>query len=206
MGSRSTVEGGEARGSLAWLWTAYDETTLFLIAVTCILLVVVPTGLREDLARAMASREDSAGFFLVVGSAAASLLAIYHVFTTRRKYLVEKVALAAFATIASGAAAILSGMEILRSGAYANAVFPVLNILGGVLLFYQLGIAQEDTVADDNATTAGLVVGLAVLIALFAYCQAVRHLSWPLTLSICVGYSTFAHRVFARLQYLWWMR
>jgi len=201
-------EPDDARQRGAWLLPAYDEAALFFIAVTCLLLLLAPSGLWQDLApRLLRPSEDQATFvFALLGVVAAGGLAVYHVFTSRPKNVIERHIFAAFVLVTSGTAGVIAGVQVLRSGTYSTAIFPIINLAYSVVLIYQLAIAEAAAITDDNAYIPGLIAGLLVLFVLFVCCLVVWHLTWAMTFSICVGYSTLASRVFTHLDYLWTMR
>lgn len=179
----------------------YDETTLFLVAATCILLLVMPTGLRTDLLGVVrsAGETDKAPFFVLMWAAVFAggiVLCTYHAFARREKTVLEKNIMAGFAMASNGAAGVLCGMEMLRESAGAAVIFPVVNILAGVLLIYEMTFVSDKTICDGNASLSDLAAGSVALGMVFYYCQVHERLIWPMTFSICVAYCTLVHRMF----------
>jgi len=179
-------------GILQWVKPSYDEVALFLMSATSVALFVVDSELRHQIAGLVtAPGERGSGYFLIwAGVFIGGLgLSVYHTFSTKPKTAVEKTWMGAFAMAANGIAGIVCGTELLEPEWNWWAIFPIWNIVSGVGLLYLMALAPEDTVTDGNATAAEILVGMIVLTGVFAYCEHAR-LSWAMTFSMCVAYST----------------
>ncbi len=191
---------------LRWFEPSYDEVALLLISVTFAALVGVDSGLRNQIVNCFMSPEKGAtGYCLmwtgvILGGMA---LSIFHAFSSRPRTVGEKAVMGAFAMATNGIAGIACGMELLEGQWRWSAIFPVWNIVSGCVLLYLVALDPEDAVTDEHANLAKFVVGLALAAGIFAYCQYAAHLTWAMTFSICVAYSTSIDQPLRRILRLW---
>jgi hypothetical protein len=178
-----------------WLTPKYNELTTFLTALTCFALFLFYPDFREIYFEILFGAGDSGkaaiafiafGLMVTMGF----FFSIYHVFTLRKKTNLEKVCMGVFAMGANGIAGIAAGVEILPSRLSILMVFPLFNIFMGIFLLYQIGLAKFD-VTDENAKPIEVFVAAVILSVLFAISYFWLHLTWAMTFSICMFYSSF---------------
>jgi hypothetical protein len=121
-------------------------------------------------------------------------LSVYHVFTTREKTYAEKWGMLIFAILTNALSGIIAGLYVLRSTKSPSwlLVFPIWNIINGVLLLLMLRfrIIDEECISDRDATAGEVILGLIAVIVIFVFCNYVFKLHWAITFSICTIYAT----------------
>jgi hypothetical protein len=127
----------------------------------------------------------------IIGGAVVSL---YHAFGKGEKDLISKWLMAIFALFVNGVAGVFAGTEMLADYTGAMAMFPIVNIVTGSLLIYQVGLSPEDCITDEDATGWDLVIGLISLIIIYAYLELRFELSWAVEFSVCIAYASLFHR------------
>lgn len=178
----------------------FDDTTLFLLAVSFILACAIPSGPTGYMWRAFTSQEQDADLIqMLLGIGAVGLLLIlYHAVAMRQKHPIEKGLMGGFAVLVNAAASVSVALPMLESREFGlSALFPIVNLASAVLLLYSFG--DHDLVADDNASPIDLLIGTSALIVVFVVCVLVARTSWAVTFSACVAYSTLAHRFFTHV-------
>lgn len=190
-----------------WLMPSYDEPSLFLIAVTCVLLFAADAQLRLQVAGLFtAGRPSEEGFGNLLMWAGMFLgglgLSVFHAFASRPKSEMERSLMAVFAMAVNGIAGVRCGAQLYATSHGWEAIFPVWNFSSGLLLLYQIGLVQGDSVTNDDATLSEIGVGVMVLALVFAYCQFVAGYTWAMTLSVCVAYATSVDRIVRELSRL----
>lgn len=182
----------------------YDEITTYLTAASSILTLAFYPELRDMYLWAWSSwREKHVLPFLVGGTAVAILgmaACVGSVLTRERNSLGKKVIMGSFTMGACGVAAIAAVVENLPQKVGIGWVFPVLNILAGLLLLYQMMLATADSVSDRQTGPVEVLVATAGLIAVFAASRWWCALGWGMTLSVCLTYSDLAGVVAARMR------
>jgi hypothetical protein len=177
-----------------WLIPTYDELSLFLMAITLILLCAVNNQARSLIRRFFSQVDDWYVYILVLLFLAGLGLSLYHVFTRREKTIFEKQLMMFFAVLTNAGTGILSGWYVLKSNDVHNwqLVFPIWNIINGVLLLLmlRLKIIDEECISDRDATVAQIILGLAAVLVIFVFCNYVFKLYWAITFSICIIYTT----------------
>jgi len=171
----------------------FDETTLFLMAVTCLLLALWPSGLRSDVASLMESGAPAHLAVIFAWALLGLVLALYHAFSRRAKGAFAKTSMAVFALVTNAAAGLYLGVGRLVGTFEGGRWVALINIAAAVLLIYEIGIRQADTIEDSDASPWDLLIGVAALGVLFVYFEGVRRFPWPLTFSLCMVYATFIH-------------
>lgn len=153
-------------------------------------------SLRSGLFKLLSERGDRGGnvLFLLLFTAGL-VLSLYHVFTERRKTIVEKGAMLLFAVLTNGVSGIYASVHILSRTTDTHLVFillPIWNIINCLFLLvsYRLGIINADNISDVDVRPSEALFGFIIILAIFAVCQFVFKLYWALTFSICVIYAT----------------
>ncbi|MFH1369883.1 MAG: hypothetical protein ABII09_01135 [Planctomycetota bacterium] len=172
----------------------YDELSLFLMAVTLILLYMGNSQMR-GIVRYVAAHIREGGVFIFSLAFLAGLgLCLYHVFTSRGKTSSEKIIMMLFAVVTNAGTGIIAGWYVIKHSGVQNwlLIFPVWNIINGVLLLLMLRfrIIDEECIADRDATAAQVIIGLTAILIIFIFCNSVFRLHWAITFSICIIYTT----------------
>jgi len=191
----SSVDTAELiREKAGWFIPVYDELALFLTAVTLILLYVVNSAMREQIHNWLASHNYVWVYIMGAIFLCGLVLSVYHVFTAREKTDWEKWGMLIFAVLANATTGIVAGLYVLKSDTARNwlLIFPVWNIINGVLLLLmlRLRIIDEECVSDRDASAGEVIFGLIAVLVLFIFCNYVFKQHWALTFSICTIYAT----------------
>jgi len=177
-----------------WFVPIYDELSLFLMAVTLILLYFVNALMREWVYKLVTEPHDGWVYILALIFLGGLGLSLYHVFTTRAKTLAEKYLMLFFAVMTNAGVGIIAGIYVIKSSNVHNwlIVFPIWNIINGVLLLLMLRfkIIDEDCISDRDATFFEVVLSLTAVAVIFILCDYVFKLYWAVTFSICIVYTT----------------
>jgi hypothetical protein len=182
---------GEKAG---WLIPTYDELSLFLMAFTLLILPAANSQMRRDIYSLLTIDHDLGGhlFVLILLSLVGLFLSLFHVFTLRKISEWEKGYMVLFAVIANAGSGIAAGLHMIKGSAGWLLIFPIWNIINGVLLLLmlKLKIINENCISDHTPTTGRVIIGLTAVLIIFALCSFVFKLYWALTYSICVIYAT----------------
>jgi hypothetical protein len=89
----------------------------------------------------------------------------------------------------SSVATFLVGTEMLPSRSSIVTILVTWNILMSIVLLMQMG-SQKYEISDEEASFAEVIVTTLILVAILLVSDVYLHLSWALTLSICIFYST----------------
>ena len=182
------------REKAGWFIPTYDELSLFLMAATFILLGVTNNIMREQVYKWLTEIHDLRVYLLFAVFLGGIVLSLYHVFTTREKTNYEKMVMLFFAVMANAGTGIISGWYVLKSSDVHNwqLVFPIWNIINGVLLLLmlRLKIIDEECISDRDAAPVQIILGLVAVLIIFVFCNYVFKLYWAITFSICIIYTT----------------
>jgi DNA-directed RNA polymerase subunit RPC12/RpoP len=181
------------REDAGWLIPVYDEMSLFLMSMTLILLYAVNEPFQEQIRKWAAICPHSYVFIAAAILITGMGLSIYNVFTTREKTDTEKWIMLFFAVLTNAGTGIISGWYVLSSSSIRDwlIIFPVWNIINGVLLIVMLfKIIDKECVSDRDASLKEVVIGLIAVLIVFILCNYVLKLHWAVTLSICIIYTT----------------
>ncbi len=116
-------------------------------------------------------------------------LSLVHAFIRKKKSAFEKTCIGAFIMGTNGLAGILAGLEMLPSRWSMLVIIPIWNVLMGIVLLYQLGL-NKFTVSDQESWWFDVFVASVTLLIVFAITDFGFHLSWAISFSICVFYSS----------------
>jgi hypothetical protein len=80
-------------------------------------------------------------------------------------------------------------------------VFPAWTIVNSILLILKCRAIDKnmDVIAEENNSLTEIIIGLAVLMAVFGICHLGFDIHWPFTLSICVVYATSFSKAFGSI-------
>ncbi len=171
----------------------YDEITAYLTALTCAVLFIVHPEFRqiyfEILSGAGAAKASIAFMALGLIATIGFFLSLVHAFIRKKKSAFEKTCIGAFIMGTNGLAGILAGLEMLPSRWSMLVIIPIWNVLMGIVLLYQLGL-NKFTVSDQESWWFDVFVASVTLLIVFAITDFGFHLSWAISFSICVFYSS----------------
>ena len=183
----------EKRNLFAWLFIPrYNELALFLMSFAFVLLFFTHADLRAASFKPLFGNFNlrvliALGLFVL-----GIMFSLYHVFTAREKTEGEKAVMLFFAAIVSGLSGIAAGIHILKNSHGILIVFPIWNLVNGILLLimYRFEMIDESSIVDDNATTFQVISGSMVVVATLIVCRFVFKMYWAITFSICVTYAS----------------
>ena len=154
--------------------------------------------MRTEVFAAAAKMMDEFNIYIIgfVGMAVLGmLLSVFHVFIKREKEIGEKFLMFVFAVIISGGSGFYAGMYMLKNAQGWLMVFPIWNIVNGILLFILLrtGLGDMELVdyyITDIAVSIKEIIASTVLAGILAVlCLYVFRLHWVIVYSICVCYT-----------------
>lgn len=182
------------REKAGWFVPVYDELSLFLMAVTLILLYIVNITMRVQIHNWI-SEYSNAWIYIIGAIFLCGLgLSVYHAFTKIEKTDVEKWGMLVFAVLANAVSGIVAGLYVLKTDNVRNwlIIFPIWNIINGalLLLMLRLKIIDESCISDRDATLVQIILGLIAVLIIFIFCNYVFKLYWAITFSICIVYTT----------------
>jgi hypothetical protein len=171
----------------------YHELTAYLTALTCALMFITHSEFRqiyfELLKGADADRAIPGIMFLTLIVSLGFFISLGEVFMKRKKRELEKITMGAFFLGANALAGIAAGIEMLPSRWSWAVIIPILNIIMGIILVYQIGLQKFD-ISDENASLRDLMIASLSLLIVFAITNYVLNLTWTATFSICMLYSS----------------
>ena len=187
---------------IRWLKPSFDENTLFMMSATCLALLFTDDTLAAQIQTLFSDEDQPVLYFLIWGAliALGFALSLGRVFVSWPKTATEKYLMGIFALAVNGIAGVLCGIELAENFQGWQVVFPVWNIICGLLLIYLLGLGPEDCVTDDAFDRKELAFSLPILTSLFIVCHEMMQLSWAMTFSICIAYSTSVDHIFHGLM------
>jgi hypothetical protein len=181
----------------------YDEITTYLTAASSILTLAFYPELRDTYLRAWSSWRERNVILVLVGGTAFCILGmaacIGSVLTRKENDSNRRMLMGMFTMGACGVAGIVATVENLPQEVGLSWTFPILNILAGVLLLYQMMLLPEDSVTNRQATVLETLASSTALVAVFAACHWYFALGWGMTYSVCLAFSCFAGTVAGRL-------
>ena len=187
-GDFETIPGKRKRNFLV---PHYDEVTLFVMSIMFVLLYMTSKTMRTDLYELIFRDREISLIAAFIFFAAGILFSVFHAFSTREKNIGEKAAMLLFAVLVSAGTGIYAGMHMLKSSGGWLIIFPVWNIINGILLLamFRFGSITIDCISDRDATCVQLALGLIAAIIIFICCQYFLKLHWAITYSICICYT-----------------
>ena len=196
-----------------WFIPTYDEQSLFLIAVTLLLVVLSNEHVKYVLHLLLNSHKKTEFFTslthtVILGTAMflfipfviilpGLFLSLYHIFSKRKKSRTEKHLMMLFAVVTNAVIGIAAGAYVIRQCPVWLLIFPVWNILNFIVILTMLDarVVNETCIIEDKTTLARVAVGLITTIVIFALCNYVFKLYWAVTFSICIIYTTNFEKV-----------
>lgn len=189
--------------SFGFLIPTYDKLSLFLMAITLILLLVINIEMRDWIRGFIHGfRTESDKYHLpLIFYFIFICLCVYichiiasHIITSDEATDFKKKIMLFFAVLINAISGIIAGTYVLKNAAVHDwqLVFPIWNIVNGVLLLLMLRfkIIDEECISDREATLVQIILGLTAVLIIFMLCNFVFKLYWAITFSICVVYTT----------------
>ena len=169
----------------------FHEISMYLIALSFCWLLLFHPELRQGYYVYFSGFESMSPFFVIQGLVVTGglLLSLIHVFIKRKKLALEKAIMGWSILGISGVTSFFVGTEMLTSRSSIVMIFVIWNILMSVLMLFQMG-AQKFNISDNNATFVEVLVTTVILFVILLSTDLYLHLSWAMTLSICIFYAT----------------
>lgn len=169
----------------------FHEISTYLIALSFCWLFIFHPELRQGYYLLFTGFETMSPFFLALGLivTAGLLLSLIHAFTKRKKLAFEKAIMGWSILGISSVASFLVGTEMLPSRSSIMTILVTWNILMSIVLLMQMG-SQKYEISDDEASFAEVIVTTVILVVILLVSDLYLRLSWAMTLSICIFYST----------------
>jgi hypothetical protein len=196
--------------SFGFLIPTYDKLSLFLMAVTWILIYTVNSHFRGPIHAYFIEAHSWMVTVMVLSVPVAVLImGIYQVFIKSEQSDFERTWLLWFAIATNAFTGIVASVYIIKNADAHNwqLIFPIWNIINAVVLYLMLvaNIVDENCIIDRQPTPTQIILGLSATIIIVLICNYVFKLHWAITFSICIVYTTSFDRalqsVFPRLAY-----
>ena len=169
----------------------FHEITMYLIALSICWLLLFHPEFRKGLYIFFSGFESMSPLFIALGLIVTGglLLSLVHVFIKRKKLAIEKTLMGWFVLGTSGVTSFFVGSEMLASRSSVMMIFVIWNILMCILMLVQT-VTQKFDISDENASFVEVLVTTVVLFLILLFDDLYLRLSWAMTLSICIFYST----------------
>jgi len=170
----------------------FHEISLYLIALSFCWIFLFHAEFRQGFFIFFSGFGSMSPYFVTLGLIVTSglLLSLVHVFIKRNKSALEKALMGWFVLGVSGVASFFAGVETLTSRSSIVKILVIWNILMSVFLLLQMGMHDYD-VSDENASSVEVFATTAILIIILLSADLYLRLSWAMTLSISIFFSTF---------------
>jgi DNA-directed RNA polymerase subunit RPC12/RpoP len=179
--------------SFGFLVPTYDKLSLFLMVVTLILVYLTNKKMIIEEVIGLV-RRPSDGPVDVIRPLYLSyvLLCLFIIFISRERTDFKKGLMVLFVVTVNAFTGIMAGIYMMKGTAGWLLVFPVWNIINGVLLLLMLrfNVIDEECISDREATLVQIILGLIAVLVIFILCNYVFKLYWAITFSICIVYTT----------------
>lgn len=184
-----------SRKLAVWFIPRYNELTTYLIALTYIVVFAsyqdfrkIVISLLQD--RSIRGEDIMLIITLVFVVVSGFTLSIFHVFFKGKKSAAAKYSMVAFALVTNGWVSIVAGIELITRESSILLIFPLANIVIGVLYLYQIGFLDEIVMVDDNASLLQVITASISLLIVFATAYYVFNFSWQTSFSFCIVFTS----------------
>lgn len=169
----------------------YNEISLYLMGFAFICLFIIDKDLVAECS-ANFSKYDPREYIFIAIFFSGIIFSLYHVFTSRQKNEFEKYVMIFFAVIINAYSGIQSGKHELDACNGIMIIFPLWNIVNGLILFmmFKWKLIDEKNIADDNASPLQVFFGSVVIVVIIYLCEYCWKVYWATTFSICVAYAS----------------
>lgn len=193
------------RALAPWL-PRYDDLTLFTFSFAFVVLFAVEGDLRRSLVEMLAPNwtNPATAWFAIV--ALGALLCLVNVFFAREKSEFEKTLMLFFAVWVTVGAGFSAGRPMMSGGFGLLTLFPLWNILNGLLLLIlaTFGILDEDCLTGERATVRQVLLATACITLLILACRYLWQLEPATAFSIAVVYTMSLHNIVRRFFSMQW--
>ncbi len=171
---------------------SFNEASLFLMAFTFLLLLVLHGPFRNNVAGFFLKPDSWESVVLSLIFAAGLWFSLIHVFMKKRKSSFEKSVMLCFAVCVNAGMGLMSGVYLLRTAQGLSLFFSAWNFLNAFLLVYMYDsrTLNNGHITDEEAGFPGIFWGILIVIVIFYFTQHVFHTHWTVTFSNCVIYAT----------------
>jgi DNA-directed RNA polymerase subunit RPC12/RpoP len=179
-----------------FLIPTYDELSVFLISVSLVLMAASNSAMRSFIWGCIL--DDWRNIILSLIMFIALCFCLYQPFVMRRKNIGEKTIMLGVAVIVNGGTGILAGNYMLEHTVGWLVIFPVWNIINGLMLLamFRYKIIDYRNISDRDTNTAEIILGAVVILTILIICNFVYKMYWAVTLSFCVIYATSLSKAF----------
>ena len=183
--------------SFGFLVPTYDKLSLFLMAVTLIVLCIANSRIRNHIETFVIQAIQTHAWPAMIPLAliiVALCLCCLPVFIRRDETVFEKRVMVAFAVLTNLVTGIIAAIYTLKNTVTTDwlLIFPIWNIINAAALLFavSLKIVDEECISDRDATIKEVVIGLIAVLVIFIFCNYIFKLHWAITYSICIIYTT----------------
>jgi hypothetical protein len=180
--------------SFGFLVPTYDRLSIFLMAVTWILLYIVNNQLNETIQTFLVAQHWLFRIYVLIVPAAFLIIGIYQVFIKREKSEYERDIMLWFAIVTNVFTGIVASVYIIKNTEVHDwqLIFPIWNIVNAVILYLMVVIdfIDENCIVDRQVASARITLGMAAIVVIVLICNYVFKLHWAIIFSICIIYTT----------------
>jgi hypothetical protein len=177
-----------------WLVPTYDKLSLFLMAVTWILLFIMNNKLNKTIQNFLLARNWPLTIYVLTMPAIFLVIGVYQIFIKREKSDFEKTMMLWFAIVTNVLTGIFAAVYIIENADVRNwqIIFPMWNLANAVILYLMLvaDVIDENCIIDREAKPVQVVFGIVATVTIILFCNYVLKLHWAITFSICIVYTT----------------
>jgi DNA-directed RNA polymerase subunit RPC12/RpoP len=183
----------------AWFVPKYDKLSLFLMAITFVILAVINSTVQKDILQIIkiglgGSETGALIIILVTMSFAGMGLSLYYMFSNKEAGDTEKKLMVTFAAVISAVTAGLASYHILKFGSISGIllIFPIWNLINAVLILMMLylKIINRNCIIERKISFFRVVFSLTLSIIILLLCECIFKMYWAVTFSICMVYTT----------------
>ena len=169
----------------------YDETALFIMALSFSFLLVTDSQLKGQIASNFNARDPF--HYLIAGMFTFGLmLSLCHMVSSRAKSAREKYLMLYFAVLANASSGIIAAFYLHEQTGGALLIFPAINFLNSVLLisFMSEKVITHENISDRNSSKLELVLSIIAVIVLLIILHRIYDMHWAIIFSLIVFYAT----------------
>ena len=184
----------EIKRILAPLLPRYDDLTLFSLSLAFVLVCLTSAEWRESVPHLLRTATEASAIHAIASLAIAGLgmvLSLANVFFRREKYESEKALMLFFAIMATAGTGIMAGQRVLERSHGLLAVFPVWNIVNGMVLVILAwsGSLDTDCLTGYRAGAWNVLIATVSIALLVLPCRYVLNLDPLITFSVATCYT-----------------
>ena len=124
---------------------------------------------------------------------------IYHAFSKKQKSQIAIAALFLLAVGVNGWTAFFASLHVIEEGLRGFLmIFPLLNMLGAVLLFF--GAVERQVISKENSHLYEILIAIGGVVLTFTLATVYFEIYWALLFSFCLTYGVLLDALFAYLR------